>query len=65
MLTPILLLLFIFERESEQDWGRGRDRERQNPNGLQALGCERSAQSPTRVSNSQTVRSWQEPKSEA
>ena len=51
------------ERESEHEWGRGRERGRQNPK--QSPGSELSAQSPTQGSNSQTARSWLEPKSDA
>ena len=50
-----LMFLFIFETETEHEGGRGRERGRQNLK--QAPGSELSAQSPTRDSNSQTVRS--------
>ena len=55
----------IFETERDRAWmGQGqRERETQNPK--QAPGSERSAQSPTRGSNSRTARSWPELKSEA
>ena len=43
------------ERESEHEQKRGAERGRQNPK--QAPGSELSAQSPTRGSNSNTVRS--------
>ena len=61
----ILLLfskyLFIFGRVQ---LGEGqRERETQNPK--QAPGSAQSAQSPTRGSNSRTVRSWPEPKPDA
>ena len=53
-------LMFIFERETETETrvragGGQRERETQNPK--QAPGSELSAQSPTRGSNSQAVRS--------
>ena len=59
------VLMFIFGREKERERaGEGqRAREIQNPK--QAPGSELSAQSPTRGSNPQTVRSWPEPKSDA
>ena len=51
--------MFIFEREGERDRGSGgggeRERETQNPK--RAPGSELSAQSLTRGSNSQIVRS--------
>ena len=50
-----IFLVFIFERERESEQGRGRERGRQNLK--QAPGSELSAQSQTRGSNSQTVRS--------
>ena len=59
--------LFIFERERERDRacaGEGQ-RERETQNQKQALGSELSAQSPTRGSNSQAVRSWPELKLDA
>ena len=43
----------------------GAERERETQNPKQAPGSELSAQSPMRGSNSQTVRSWPEPKSDA
>ena len=66
--------LFIFEterrerereRESERAWvGKGQgERETRNPK--PAPGSELSAQGPKRGSNSWTVRSWPEPKSDA
>ena len=51
------------ERERQREWGRGRERGRQNLK--QVPGSELSAQSPIRGSNSWTVRSWPEPKSDA
>ena len=64
------IYLFIFERQRERERDRaqagiGRERERETQNPKQAPGSEPSAQSPTRGSNSQTVRSWPEPKSGA
>uniref|UniRef100_A0ABI7Z845 Rho family-interacting cell polarization regulator 2 n=1 Tax=Felis catus TaxID=9685 RepID=A0ABI7Z845_FELCA len=47
--------LFLRQRETEHERGRVRERETQNPK--QAPGSERSAQSPTRGSNSWTARS--------
>ena len=43
----------------------GAERERETQNPKQAPGPELSAQSPTWGSNSQTARSWPEPKSDA
>ena len=57
--------LFIFERETEREKGRGRERERKTLNLKQAPGSELSAQSPAQGSNSQTVGSCPEPKSDA
>ena len=47
--------LFLRQRETEHERGRVRERETQNPK--RAPGSELSAQSLTRGSNSQTVRS--------
>ena len=47
--------LFLRQRETEHEWGRVRERETQNLK--QAPGSELPAQSPTRGSNSRTVRS--------
>ena len=47
--------LFLRQRETEHEWGRVRERETQNLK--RAPGSELSAQSPTRGSNSRTVRS--------
>ena len=57
--------MFIYFWDRDRAWvGEGlRERETQNPK--QAPGSELSAQSPTQGSNSQTVRSWPEPKSVA
>ena len=55
----------MYSWDRDRAWkGEGqRQRETQNPK--QAPGSELSAQSPTRGSNPQTVRSWPEPKSDA
>ena len=60
-----LTLIYYWETERDRAWsGEGpRDGETQNPK--QAPGSELSAQSPTRGSNSQTARSWPEPKLDA
>ena len=52
-----MFYLFLRQRETEHEWGRGRERERETQNLKQVPGSELSAQSPTRGSNSQTVRS--------
>ena len=52
------------ETECEHELGRCRERERETQNPKQAPGSELSAQSLMRGSNSQTVRSWPEPKSD-
>ena len=49
--------LFIFERQRETEHEGGRVREGETQNLKQAPGPERSAQSPTRGSNSRSVRS--------
>ena len=62
-----LFLMFIHFWETERDrvWaGEGAERERETQNPKQAPGAERLAQSPMRGSNSQTARSWPEPKSD-
>ena len=60
-----LMFLFIFETERDRArLGEGQ-RERETQNRKQAPGSERSAQSPMRGSNTQTVRSWPELKSYA
>ena len=51
----LTFILFLRQRETEHERGRVRKRETQNLK--QAPGSERSAQSPTRGSNSQTARS--------
>ena len=51
------------ERHRARTWEEQRERGTQNPK--LATGSELSAQSPTRGSNSRTVRSWPEPKSDA
>ena len=48
--------MFIFERETECEWEEGQ-REKETQNLKQAPGSELSAQSLTRGSNPQTVRS--------
>ena len=55
--------IFESQRQSANRGGAERERERQNQK--QAPGSELAAQSPTRGLNSQTVRSWPEPKSDA
>ena len=55
--------LFLRQRESMSR--RGAERERETQNLKQAPGSELSAQSPMQGSNSQTVRWWHEPKSDA
>ena len=55
--------MFIFERD--RVWTGQGQRERETQNSKQASGSELSVQSPTRGSNTQTVRSWPEPKSDA
>ena len=49
------IYLFLGQRETEHEQGRGRERATQNLK--QAPGSELSAQSPTRGSNSRTMRS--------
>ena len=57
------MFLFSFETETEHEQGEGqRERETQNPK--QAPGSEPSAQSPMRGSNSRTVRSRPELRSD-
>ena len=51
------------DRDSMSKGRAEREKETQNPK--RAPGSELSAQSPTRGWNSQTVRSWPEPKSDA
>ena len=60
-----IFLMFIFEGETECAWGRGRERERETQNPKQVPGSELSARSPTQGSNSQTMRSWPELRSDA
>ena len=56
------LMFYFWGRErQEHEWGRGRERGRHRIR-KQAPGSEWSAQSPMWDSNSQTVRSWPEPK---
>ena len=56
---------FIFGTERDRAWTGEGQRERETQNRKQAPGSKPSAQSLTRGSNSLTVRSWPEPKSEA
>ena len=61
--TPVPLFYFLEkERERDRVWAGEGQRERETQNPKQAPGSELSAQSPTQGSNSQTVRSWPEPK---
>ena len=60
-----LFLCYLFLRERECVWTGKEQRERESQNLKQAPGSEPSAQSRTRGSNSRTVRSWPEPKSDA
>ena len=60
--TYFLLHLFIFERQSTSRGGVEREGD---TDPKQAPGSQLSAQSPMRGSNSQTARSWPEPKSDA
>ena len=57
--------VYLFLRQRESAWAGEGQRERETQNPKQAPGSELSAQSPTRGSNSRTVRSWPEPKSAA
>ena len=61
--------MFVYFWEIERKQGRGREREkereRETQNPKQAPGSGLSAQSPMRGSNSQAVRPWPEPKSDA
>ena len=59
------MFIYFWERERAWAWaGEGQgERETQNPK--QAPGSELSAQSPMQGSNSQTMRSWPEPRSGA
>ena len=60
-----MFCLFLRETETEREQGRGRESEREIQNPKQAPGSELSAQSPmTRASNSRTVRSQPELKSD-
>ena len=58
-------MFIYFEGERDKVWAGEGQRERETQNPKQTSGSELSAQSPTRGSNSQTVRSWPEPKSDA
>ena len=57
--------VYSFFQRQRQSTSRGGDRERETQNPKQALVSELSAQSPTQGSNSWTMRSWPEPKSDA
>ena len=61
----LFFLMFIFERERDRAWAGEGQRERKTQNPKQVPGSELSAQSPTRGSNPQTVRSWPELKPDA
>ena len=58
------MFIYFWERGRQSRVGEGQ-RERETQNLKQAPGSELSAQSPTRGSNSRTMRSWPEPKSDA
>ena len=59
------MFIYFWDRDRQRhEQGKG-PRERETLNPKQAPGSELSAKSPTRSSNSWTVRSWPEPKSEA
>ena len=57
--------IYLFLRDRERVWVGEGQREKETQNLKQDPGSEVSAQSPTRGSNSQAVRSWPEPKSDA
>ena len=59
-----LMFIYFWDRERQSMNGGGSEREG-DKNPKQAPGSELSAQSPTQGSNSRTVRSWPEPKSDA
>ena len=59
------MFIYFWQRERDRAWAGKGQRERETQNPKQATGSELSAQSPTRGSNSQTTRSWPEPKSDA
>ena len=59
------MFIYFWEREREIVWAGKGQKERETRNPKQAPGSEPSAQSPTWGSNSQTMRSWPEPKSDA
>ena len=59
------MFLFIFKTERDRAWAGKRQRERETQKWKQAPGSEPSAQSSIWGSNSQTVRSWPEPKLDA
>ncbi len=59
-----LMFIYFWEREREWAWTGEGQRERETQNPKQAPGSELAPQSPW-GSNSRTVRSWPEPKSDA
>ena len=59
------MFLFIFETERDRAWAGEGQREGETQNLKWAPGCELSAQSPSRGSNSRSVRSWPELKLDA
>ena len=59
------MFLFIFETERDRAWAGEGQKEAKTPNMKQAPGSELSAQNPMWGSNSRTVRSWPELKSDA
>ena len=63
--THTYILMFIFERERDRAQVGEGQRKRETQNLKQAPGSELSAQSWMQGSNSQTARSWPEPKSDA
>ena len=59
------MFIYFWERGRDRAWAGERQRERETQNPKQAPGSELSAQSPMQGSNSQTARSWPEPKLDA
>ena len=68
LIFNFLMFLYFWERERERQTDRvsrgGAEREGETQNSKQAPGSMLSAKRPKRGSNSQTVRSWPEPKSD-
>ena len=60
-----LTFIYFWDRERQSMNRGGAEREKETQNQKQAPGSEPSAQSPTQGSNSRTVRSWPELKSDA